>query len=215
MAKYSLQNNRHDAGTVEWSLVAVFGVAAVVFLIAPLLRNPIQQAWRWTSLAHTSATGVVVAKAISSFECFVIATPPQSRFDVVELACNPDSNIETGDYVWYRSGAMRYLVGQVTSAGNNHVVAQMFSTSTDVRPMQVRFTSGGEKFSAVPIGGGSWRVEVPADVEVVDQSVVYHAVSGHPLGTVAAIRIERGSYIKRIFVRLPFSFETLTRLEVE
>jgi len=214
MAKYSSLNNRNQTSAGQWFLVVGFGVASLAFLVLPLFQTPLQLAWRWVSVS-AEAVGSRTFSATNSHECIVIATPPQKSFDTVVLECDERSDRSVDDFVWYQDGSNRYMVGRVTSVIGSSVVARMYSTSNNKSFIDVRFSSMPEQFSATPLGGGMLRVEAPSDAAIQSGDHVRHAVSGQLLGVVSGVRIQSGSYIKRVYIRLPFSFDRLTRLDVE
>jgi hypothetical protein len=212
MVKYSSRNNGSSLG--QWILVCVFAFSSLVFLVMPLFRNPVQDLWRWVSLSVASIQADGIEKIEGASSCVVISVPPYESFDTILLECSPDSHMTLDDFVWYVDGEDSYLVGKVTGVRGSRVVASMFSTGAAKHPLDVRFVGFPERYSAFPLGGGSLRVEIPVEVEVVAGEKVRHAVSNHLFGVVSAVHIEKGSYIKRVYIRLPFSFEKLVRLEV-
>ena len=213
MVRYSSQNKSQSVS--QWILVIAFGVLSLVFLVLPLFDTSIQGAWRWVSLS---------AKAVSSNNpqandkdsCIVIATPPHTSFDTFLLECAPNRMITNQNFVWYVSDdGERYLVGRVTNNIDKGVSARLFTTSASNQTLDVRLGVLPEKYSALPLGGGSLRVEVPAEVEVKVGDKVRHAISNQLFGVVSGVRVEKGSYVKRIYIRVPFAFERVTQLLVE
>lgn len=218
MAKYFLQNKSRsgDWTSVRSGVVVGFFIIAAVFLLLPIFQNPLRDVWRFVSIAQLAVSNRHLPGLSSANECLVVGAPPQQRFDTLLLECNPDHGFAENQFVWYRSLAGRYLVGIVSNAQpGGRVIARLFSTSIRGQFIDVRLSVDGERYSAVPIGGGSLRVEIPATVPVSIGQNVYHATSGQLLGMVAGAQIEKGSFIQRVYIRLPFSFEKLTRLEIE
>lgn len=214
MAKYYWQNNHNRSSAGELALIVLFGFVSLAFLVLPLFRGSIQNVWHWVTLSR-ALVDVSGVQTYSGSECVVLATPPMEAFDTVLLECNPDREYTSKNFVWYKTAGKRYLVGWVTAMRRDYVVARLFSTGNTNQPVEIKFDRKGEKYSAIPVGNGTFRVEVPVDIAIVDGSDVYHAVSGQLLGVVSGVRVEKGSYVKRVYIRLPFSFEMVERLSVE
>ncbi len=212
MANYSSKNNKGSVSQFDAMFTLVFFVAVIAFLVLPLMQNPLQNIWRSISLSTLSA-GIRSIAPFEPGECAVIGTPPVQAFDTLLLECAPGA-VDRHDFVWYREGTDRYLVGYVTYVSGGRVTASLYS-SANTWSLPVRIGASPERFSAISLGAGVFRVEVPAEVDSPNGAQVRHAVSGQLLGLVTDSRIERGSYIKRIYIRLPFSFERLQRLYVE
>jgi hypothetical protein len=216
MAKYLSMNNKRQSSLsgVDLSVLGFFLVASLIFLLLPVMRYPFEGFWRAASLARVSLDEKF-GEAYSMNTCLVIATPPKRRYDTVLLECNPAMTFSKDQFVWYNEGGVRYMVGRVDSVQSGRVTVRLFSTYDATRNFDVLLDGHLEKFTALPLGGGMFKVEVPSEVVVREGTEVKHVPSYQPLGVVSGISLEPGSLVQRVYIRLPFSFERLTHLQVD
>lgn len=140
----------------------------------------------------------------------ILAKPNVTPYDVLMIDAGTEKNIKEGDKV-FASGTV--LLGEVESVSAGTARVLMYSTPGNIT--QVVLDSSGKYFNARGLGGGTFEVDVPRELEVKEgENFFYPGIDDVLLGVAKKIEFESRDSFKKVIIQSPVNIQEERWVEV-
>ncbi len=205
MAKY-LSQNKESKSEVTFLVLVVF--LLLLYFFIPYISNPVIRMWMRSSESFMIATH---DKALMSGgdSCIVMFRPPSTKYDTLLLSCPgnvPKSQNLKAEYV---RDNITFTVGSVQYVADSSILVNLLSDPRRDVVITSYIDGFSEQFKVVPIGGGVFKLEVPEKMPIQNGAIVRSSKTNMPYGEVYYSVLDKESFIRRVYIRLPFSLDSV------
>lgn len=141
---------------------------------------------------------------ISQHAVRIISRPPQSMYDRVTVDQGSQDGVTVGQHA---TAYGTVALGLVEEVYPHTAIVRLYSNSNT--ESHVRFVASGLTATAMGHGGGSYVIELPQSVEILEGEQVVHVESGKLLGVVGGIDTDPREPFQQVYVRMPVNIRYL------